>query len=611
MCGLLGIVAPYGQEPGVDDATVVAMRDTMRARGPDGAGLWRAGNVVLAHRRLAVIDLSEAGAQPMVSSDGRYALVYNGELYNDAQMRRELASAGVRFATRCDTETVLHALRVWGEDALQRMRGMFALAFCDTRERTLLLARDALGVKPLHYARTGGRLVFGSEARAILAHPAVTPEPDLPMISAYLTTIRTTLGDRTLFAGVHALEPGTILHCDASGDDLRLAKRRWWLPAASIAEFDGESVAGATRDVVESAIADHLHADVPVCALLSGGLDSAITSTIASEHLPALRTYAAGRPAEASEDDGDIEWAQRVADTLGTRHAEAILDEDLFAERWAWMVRSLGTPLSTPNEVAIYEVARLLREDGCIVTMSGEGADELFAGYGPPMQASWDHEAASGVDGGRFLLEAASWTPVDLKPALLRIDAWEGAERDGWLVSEYRRMFDECAHEAGASAHGVEAHLRMYRSINLTGLLGRLDTSTMLASVEGRTPFADREVADFAGALPMSCKYEPAQPAREGDGGVAIATEARTKIALREAFRDRLTPGVADRPKASFPLPFDRWMHAHATAPMQSSLLQSLVREEALHGVAQDPAANWRVAWPLINLALWARRWWD
>ena len=197
------------------------MRDTMAHRGPDGYGLWRRSNLVLAHRRLAVVDLSPDAAQPMLSHDARYAIAYNGELYNDQELRAELHSRGVRFRTRSDTETLLHALATWGPDALPKLRGMFAFAFIDTLTQRLLLARDPLGIKPLYFRLGvhlgGGEIIFASEIPAILAHPDCPVQPDILAVSAYLTTIRTTAGNNTLFEGVRTLRAGEAMSIDLSG----------------------------------------------------------------------------------------------------------------------------------------------------------------------------------------------------------------------------------------------------------------------------------------------------------------------------------------------------------------------------------------------------------
>lgn len=636
MCGILGIATTRGAAPSLDDDAVARLRDLMTHRGPDDAGLWRLENVVLAHRRLAVIDTSPAGRQPMVTPDGRAALVYNGELYNHDEIRDALARAGRPCATRCDAEAVLLALDLWGEDALARFRGMYALGFYDARRRSLLLARDPLGIKPLYWALVEAaghaEVVFASQIPPILAHPRVRARPDLACVSAYLSTIRVTLARRTLFAGVSTLLPGESIRVDLAGDRPVLrherpspAPARPATAADSSAPTPVPGLGTAPHAAVRAAVADsverHLRADVPACCLLSGGLDSSIVAALAARRLPSLHTYCAGTPAPGAEPD-DLSFARLVASHVGARHAEAPVSRDAFAQRWPRMIADLGVPLSTPNEVAIFEVARRLRADGMVVALTGEGADELFAGYELPMLAALRFEsdpARSALPDGararaasRFQVDSNAWVPVDAKPSILAEWAGRASERDAHLLAAYEEEFSLALHEPSAGCladspleRSLRAHLRFHRRINLAGLLLRLDSATMLASVEGRTPLADEHVRRCADALPMRALFRPAVP----PSGLASPAAAATKVALREAFADDLPPGVLARPKASFPLPFQPWLADHAVALRRSAFARELFTPAAIDAVAARPADLWPLAWPMINVALWGERW--
>ncbi len=614
MCGLVGVVrmggGRAGELPRMDAARIAAARETMRTRGPDSAGLWTSpagesgGAIILGHRRLAVVETSAAGAQPFVSSDGRYALAYNGELYNDAELRRELAASRVLFRTRSDTETVLRALMAWGAGALPKLRGMFALAFADSREGTVLLARDTLGMKPLYWARAGdgpGEVVFASAIPALFYHPDLAPRPDPVGISAYLSTIRTTLGDRTLFSGVRALPPGGTLLLRADGAAAGLPA----VTAGAIAEepsgggtvtIDEAVAAERVRRVVSDAVLRHLRADVPVCCLLSGGLDSSIIAAVAAaarDNAATMRTYCAG-----AEGGADFAAARLMAAQLGSVHTEAIITRDLFLERWGAMVEALGAPLSTPNEVAINEVARVLRSEGMVVALSGEGADELFGGYeGPLTEAAAYERGDRAVHPGEFQLRSCAWIAPELKAAVLNDGPLRGAEDDAALFTHYREEFVSLA--AGA-AEPLAAHLRFHRRINLAGLLARLDTATMLESVEGRTPFADRAVLTLAESLPMDLKFRAGSD-RE---------PAQTKRVLRAAFADMLPEEIKLRPKASFPLPFQEWMTGAAGVLESSAFAREWFTDAARAVVRTDPARAWNLAWPMLNIARWGQRWW-
>lgn len=568
-------------------------RDVLTWRGPDSAGLYDGGNFVFGHRRLAVIDVSAAGNQPWVHERG--VLVYNGELYNDADLRRELADTGWVFRTTCDTETVLAALVTWGEGALPRLRGMFALAFFDVGSRSTLLARDAMGIKPLYWTEfehVGVRHVaFASEIPALLALPGVVCRPDLVTASAYLTTIRTTLGERTMYHGIRSMRPGQMVRIDAQG---RTSTKDWSAPVF----YEGSASPADLREAVMESVRVHLRADVPTCALLSGGLDSSILCTLAARELPELHTYCSGARAAGGNDD--FAFAAEVAGAIGSRHVEAPVSRELFRERWGEMVDALGVPLSTPNEVAISEVARTLRADGRVVTLSGEGADELFGGYEHPLRQALAYERAraAGTDArhpGVFQLDDAAWVPSHAKAAVLNEDVWLVVEQDAALVAEYEAAFEACRREDDADV--LDAHLRFQRRINLAGLLGRLDTATMLHGVEGRTPFADVRLAAIAEAMPMAAKFDSA--------GTGVGS---TKVALRRAFAGDLPSGVVARPKASFPLPFREWLPDLARELRGSGFAEAVFTPAAILTVAARPTELWQLAWPMVNLALWGRR---
>jgi asparagine synthase (glutamine-hydrolysing) len=598
MCGIVGVATCSGREPAVDAAAFDALRDRLAHRGPDGAGSWehRSGACVvrLGHRRLSVIDPTPTGAQPMLSADGAVALIYNGELYNDAELRLGLLTAErpPTFRGSSDTETLAELLAREWTGALPRLRGMFALAAFDTRRQRLLLARDPLGIKPLYWTITSeGEVVFASEVHALLAHPGVAVRPDPIGLSAYLTTIRTTTAERTMFEGVRILEPGATIEFD-----LRAPRPT---PAHGTIPRVAADPRAATREIIADSVKRHLRSDVPLCTLLSGGLDSTIVATIARGGLPALWSYCAGAPAEAGEDDFD--YARRVAAHLGTHHNEAPVTRELFAERWPALIASHGQPLSTPNEVAIHEVARRLRADGQVVTLSGEGADELFAGYHTALDNSAAFESASARTAHERALhqiDANAWIPRDAKAAVLSPLLASASEGDAWLVERASARFESLEAQG---LRGLDGHLAYQEAVNLHGLLLRLDQSTMAAGVEGRTPLADVVVAAHARSLPMARKYRaPAE---------GLDPSARTKLALREAFAREVPAEVLARPKASFPLPFAQWAGAHAGA-LEGRFAREVFTDAARVTVAQQPEKLWQLAWPMINVALWGQRWW-
>ncbi len=591
MCGIAGIIAPDGLARGAF-APLDAVSRALRHRGPDSEGSWIDTHVALSHRRLVVVDPSPAGAQPMCSDDHLAAIAYNGELYNDADIR---ASLGGPFRSACDTETVLAAIRRWGPDALPRLRGMYAFAFVDLTERTLLLARDPLGIKPLYYAITPtGEVVFASEVAAVLEHPAVTRDPDPVTLRAYMSTIRTTLGERTLYRGIRTLLPGEwmLFNLDAPRSPVRRGITP--LPAPE---------PGTTKAVIAESVRLHLRSDVPMCSLLSGGLDSTIIARETLRSVPTLRTYCSGAADAASGEVDDFAAARIASRQLGTEHHEAPVSRELFLERWREMVTRSRLPMSTPNEVAINEVARTLRSQGNIVALSGEGADELFGGYDLLLEASHTLHASGRVsrrDAAASELANASWVPGDALAGVLAEPYVEAEGGTDATLDAYDAEFARVGYDEEPDK--VLSHLRVQRRINLAGLLARLDSATMLAGVEGRTPFADARVAAFAEALPMHEKFiagPPGQSPRE--------RAARTKRCLRSAYAEEIPREVLERPKASFPLPFQSWLASPDVVEpaLRSRFAREIMNPAMVEALRANPAALWRVLWPTLNLSLW------
>jgi asparagine synthase (glutamine-hydrolysing) len=609
MCGISGILSSSRQpDPSWKDA-VVAMRDRMAHRGPDGAGLLERPGCVLGHRRLAVVDLSAEAAQPMVSADGRFAIVYNGELYNDAELRADLTRMGVRFRTQSDTETVLAAFGVFGEHAFDKLRGMFALCAVDLERRVAWLARDPLGIKPLYFAeaqRDGSpELVFASEIAAMLQHPLIEPTPDRLGIVSYLTTSRTSFAERTLIEGVKLLEPGAVMRVRFAPGELRVTRRSLWDSFTARISAD----VGA---VVEESVRLHLRSDVPLCTLLSGGLDSSIIATVAKKQLGGkdLMSFAAGAKGASAPGQDDFAFARHMAEHAGTTHTEAVVTQELFESRWREIVERTLLPLSTPNEVAINEVARTLRARGCIVTLSGEGADELFGGYDLALLAAAQFRDGThaiqqrladphALTPGEFEMLANAWLTPESYHEAFAPEFLEGVDHGVAVREDFVREFTRCEEAAAMLGHHdpLQSHLIFQRRTNLASLLLRLDSAAMLEGVEGRTPFADVVVAGLAERLPMHRKF-----VARTDGQRRVQD---TKVALREAFGPRLPGAIVTREKASFPLPFQNWIGAARRAALESEALRAVYRPEIIEAVCAGPSRLWHLAWPMLNLALW------
>jgi asparagine synthase (glutamine-hydrolysing) len=634
MCGIVGAFAIRTLRPIAETPIHEALR-RMARRGPDDSGTFFANGIALGHRRLAILDPA-AGRQPWIDPATGCVLVYNGEIYNFRELRDQLAAQGHSFSTHCDTEVLMQAYLAWGTRCLDPLVGMYAFALYDPRDRRLLLARDRMGVKPLYYAEANATLFFASSMAALLAMPEIEPRLDPEAAVHYLTTARTTFGARTLIRDIRTLQPGDYL-------DVRnttpAAQTYWTLPAIAAADKVAPPLATAiaqTRHLTEEAVRSQLISDVPLGGFLSGGLDSSVIAALAGRFTGGrYDAYSVGYNME-----GYHEWpfVREAAAFHRMQCREVHLDVADWRSDAEFLVREKGLPLSTPNEVALYRLARSLRET-FTVALSGEGADEVFGGYTLPYfsahdfdragQTPHDHPDRPALDSalrrlyGRnaftdltehfFLIN--SWIPANRLPTLLAPDAGIITGRDGAVWNHYTDLLNRFAH-----CTTFDRYLHVHARVNLEGLLSRVDSSTMAASVEGRVPYTDHRLAEHLFALPDTYKIAwrdgtvptPAMNAHELDqAGVLEA-----KRLLRRAFAPDVPASILNRPKMSFPTPFREWfagplrpMVEEATA--HSPLCGTFFDANALRRMVATAGlpATALMAWPVVNLNLWATLW--
>ncbi|MFA5861957.1 MAG: asparagine synthase (glutamine-hydrolyzing), partial [Candidatus Thermoplasmatota archaeon] len=607
----------------VDRVPVEAMTATMRSRGPDGAGVQRWPLAALGHRRLAILD-PEGGAQPMVGPAGGSWLSYNGELFDHLELRKDLGQASA-FRTRSDAETLLHAWERWGLDAFPRLHGQYAFAIYEEARHRLVLARDPLGIKPLYWARAGGTLLFASQPTAILASGLVTAELDPAAVTSHLS-FRYPLGDHSWYRGIHALAPGT--HLVASGGRVEISAH-WAFPGPGRAPA-GERAAGRLRAGFSDAVRRQLLSDVPVGAFLSGGLDSSTIVLAARDAGANLRTYAVGF---SGGDVDELAAAREVSTMLGTAHREVLLGPE---EYFDGMVRLIGlkrAPLLVPNEVAVFLLSEVARRD-VTVLLSGEGADELLAGYGRIFRAAYDLDRLDGTrevslearralasafasrygDAHRslreHLLSLYEYVPLDVQKRLLQPEALDASLRDAWGTEA-----DD------ARLPRFERVRRVFLRDHLPGLLLRLDSATMAASVEGRVPFLDvafvEEVLTSFSENDLSPFVDPhaeedAAPRLSADwSGIADVPKAP----LRDAFPE-LPARVRRAAKVGFPVPLDTWFDGPLREQAGRILAdrrtrgRGIFRPEALDALARGslvPGRQGFVTWAVINLELACR----
>jgi asparagine synthase (glutamine-hydrolysing) len=596
MCGIVGILGFSDAFP-LDEAIVTRMRDTLTHRGPDDAGtLVRSlDRIGLGHRRLSIVDLSSAGHQPMSNEDETLWITYNGEVYNHLALRAELEEKGHSYTSRTDTETVLHLYEEEGPRCLERLEGMFAFAIWDARRHELFLARDRVGVKPLYYAHLPGGFVFGSEAKAILAHPAVTADLDEEAFWEYLT-FAFTPPPRTMYHGVGKLGAAEQMVVRSDGSTERST---WWDPLASEASREVRSMSEAEmvaelRRLLQRSIEKRMMADVPFGVFLSGGLDSASNvALMAPLSQKPVRTYSTAPAGHARYDE--LRYARLVAERFGTDHHEVIVEEQDMRNFLPRLLYHQDEPNADWTAIPQHFVSELARNTGTIVVQVGEGSDELLHGY------------RGYVDHRRWVVPFQRWVPRPARALLGRgavrvttalgrgirhgeaiydaghssIPYWGGdlcfrgplkaqiAVNGSPHPDAYRRVEDLWA-QAAAAQPDVDLFQRMtyveLRQRLPELLLTRLDRIAMASSVEGREPFLDHQLVEFALALPPAVKY------RNGAG----------KWALREAMSGVLPAEILTRPKQGFGTPMEEWLRADFGRRAHAAVRGSSLAERGL-----------------------------
>lgn len=595
MCGIAGWIDWESSACG-QHGVLHRMAETLACRGPDGAGTWLFGSAALAHRRLVVID-PEGGSQPMVralGNRGTYVITYNGEVYNAPELRAELQGAGWEPHTHSDTELLLLAYIAWGPSFLTRVNGIFALAIWHTKERQLLLARDPLGVKPLFYARRGSVLVFGSELKALLAHPRVEAAVDAEGLAEVLVLGPGRTPGHGVFRGVQELRPGCYLL--ARDGDVRTV--RYWSLVSRPHTDDLPATVARVRHLVADAVRRQLVSDVPLCALLSGGLDSsAVTAVAAEERGPGqLTTYAVSFRdmerdfrADAYQTSLDAPYARKVADALATRHREVVLDTPSLVEHLLTSLRARDLPGMADVDTSLYLFSREIRREAT-VALSGEAADEVFGGY-------------------RWFFERPEQSPRTY-PWLRRLP-----ERVALLSPEVRRhirplQYAEARYEEALAEvprlegePREEARQRELFYLNLTRflptLLDRMDRMSMAAGLEVRVPFCDPRLVQYVWNVPWSMKTVDGVPKGLLRRAVAGWIPEEVRLRAKSPYPSTHHPGYEEACR--------RWLRSLLHDP--SSPLLPLVDREALLDLLSRPAGRTGLPWygQLMDLPqLWA-----
>ena len=623
MCGLIALFAPGNKTASRVD-TMREMLARIAHRGPDDEGVRHiAGQALFGHRRLAIIDLDH-GSQPMLSSDGRYSLVFNGEIYNYVELREELIKHGVRFKTRSDTEVLLHMLICFKEAAIEKLNGMFAFVFHDSKDNTWIASRDHFGIKPLYYSTIKNELLFVSEIKALLAHPEFEPKRDEHSLHHYIS-FQFCLDERTLFENVFKIKPGHFLI--GQGPKI-LQDRCYWNTKYHVNDDHNETY---FQDELLSLLKDSLRlqirSDVPLGGYLSGGIDSSLVCKLASEFLDEPMPTFHGRFAEGPQYD-ESEYAKAMVDYAKCDYFEVIPTADEFVSDIPKLIEALDEPLAGPGLFPQYAVSKLAKEHVTVV-LGGQGGDEIFSGYARYLVGYLEQALKGAIletqEEGRHLVTLGSIVPnltllKQYTPLLKNfwgkglfeemdaryfhlIDRSQGMNdilhpdrvdqfNEEQLFADFQKVFN---HPDTKSYINKMTHFD--QKTLLPALLQIEDRVSMSVSLESRVPLLDRRIVELMTSMPPPMKFQ----------------NGRTKHILRKTVQHFLPDKILNRQdKMGFPVPLNEWMKGGTVRNFvadillsRSSLERGVFRPEALHSMIDSQGVGGRQLWGALSLELW------
>jgi asparagine synthase (glutamine-hydrolysing) len=628
MCGITGVMQ-FEDGVRVEPDTLRQMCAAMVHRGPDDAGIYTAGSVGIAMRRLSIVDLA-TGHQPLSNEDGSVWIVFNGEIYNHTSLAEKLQSRGHQYRTHSDTETIIHLYEEYGPDCVQHLRGMFAFAIWDARRQRLFIARDRLGIKPLYYQLTSQRIIFGSEIKVILAFPGSSARFDRAVLPEYLA-FGYLSEEQTFYSGIRKLMPGHWMEVGASGQ-VRI-ERYWDLPVTQDQYSRPESYYIETyREMLEQAVNGHLMSDVPLGVFLSGGVDSSAVAALMTKIRRApVETFSVGYAEDAYS---ELPYARAVAKHLHSLHHEVLVSQQDFFDSLPHLIWHEDEPIVWPSSVPLYFVAQLAHERVKVV-LTGEGADETLAGYSryafTLKNVAWDriyrHIIPGAIRSGiRGSIADSAWINATIRRKLSHtflarngsswasfyfdnfFSAFSESDQAGLLSNQvlqecaagtaYRHVLEYWEHSSGEMLQRL-----LYTDIKtyLVELLMKQDNMSMAASVESRVPFLDHPLVEFATNIPQNLQL----------GGFT------GKRILKKAVEDLLPHSILYRPKLGFPTPWSRWLAGPQLDVIRELLLEprSMDRELFQHSAVARLFEEHRSGycdhydriWRLLNLELWHR----
>lgn len=634
MCGIVGIL---GKLP--SRQAVIKARDAMWHRGPDDGGLYysQKENIALGHRRLAIIDLSAAGHQPLFSNDQRYVIVFNGEIYNYLELKEKLKNF-YDFKTKTDTEVLLAAYIKWGTECFKHIQGMFAFAVWDKAKRELVVARDRLGIKPLYYHSAGKNFMFGSEIKAILPFLKNTRKLNHQGFLDYLS-YRDAIGPNTLYQDVFSLLPGHYLVLKRGGRP-KLVKY-WDLPIVkNKKDPDLRTVLREAEQIIKDTVRAHMMSDVPVGAYLSGGLDSSLLVALMSNiSRQRINTFSIGFPEEGYN---EFKYARVVSRLYNTNHQEITLNGKQYLDLIPEVIKYKDAPLSIPNEIAVHVLSKKLKESITVV-LSGEGADELFGGYGRIFRSGYDFERmlllrdqdylssrsrnilinnlnkkygdfTNLTDLDHFLCQY-DYFGSDNKKAILNPDLFADGDDRIFNKSYFKALFKKLSPLSTS-----EKYIYIFQKFHLLAPLRRLDANTMSKSVEARVPFVDHKLVEYVSALSLKYKLAWLSSKDKKAGSLLNSDQISdkhdlTKFLFRAIAKKYFPKEIVNRKKVGFPVPLDTWFSGKFNDYARDILLSPKAKSSPLYrkqvlrqwlekDFKKDKHYGYNI-WMMVNAEIW------
>jgi len=635
MCGITGLInfdkVKYSEE------YLWKMTNTMYHRGPDGGGVYSDEGIGFGHRRLSILDLSEAGKQPFIQNE--LSITFNGEIYNFREIKSQIGA--FNYTSETDTEVILNAYRKQGIDCIRDFNGMFAFALFDKSKQKVFLVRDRMGIKPMYYAQVGNEIIFGSEVKAILASEKLKANYSNSAISNYLS-FRYPIGTQSFFEGIYQLEPAHYLEIDLQTK--KISKIQYWdVPIIENKEDHGESYyIQQLQETLSDSVKYRMIADVDFGAYLSGGLDSSIIVALMSKmHSRSIKTFTIGFE---DKEYNEFKYSKMVADMYQTEHRTIMLDPSKYFETSESLISYKDAPLSVPNEPALYLMSKALKEHFTVV-LSGEGADELFGGYGRIFRSPHDYERYLGIRDSNIdsslasefkksfkekygdfdsnitnhFLKLYKYISLDDKRKFMSKDFLESTQYDQPLFNYFYQHFKK-----SSSLSYSEQYMWIFEKIHIQGLLNRLDMTTMAASVEGRVPFVDHKLIEFGFNIPLKYKLKWKSELHKSYSSHLTSDKISEiydtpKYLLKKAYENQLPKEVVWRKKMGFPVPLHKWFGDSFNEYAKEILLDSQAKRRNIYNIDElerllNDKSNFNQhsfglkIWMLVNLELWMNK---